>query len=336
MVDGADDAALLAAVDGLCASRQWDVLEDLARRCRDALELGKQLWGVATHIDYRLALEGPAAYAARTLVPGAGRFALGPLTEVAASTHTWAELAKHLEHPITAAAVATERAIRGEDLRGEASHLPAELPLALAAWEPRYALPRYRDRSARFPAPPAGGELSGTPERLPSPEAVGIAGHGEPGGARALAETVSTWATQSSGEVRVAAVEGPVESAIAALARDVVRTPLSPADSLALLQWAGASGGAQGQRPGGAAGRFSAWWAAAALTGIEWPEEGDEEFADSLGEAIAELEWVRWRRPEPEAGWVLRMAVADPPNDLAWAVEATDIAEDVDVLGEED
>jgi hypothetical protein len=100
LVDAADPAELLAAVDGLCASRDWDALVDLARRCRDAIELGRQLWPVATHIDYRLAREAPPAYAAAVLRPGAGRFALGPLTEVAATAHDWPSLSPHLADPL--------------------------------------------------------------------------------------------------------------------------------------------------------------------------------------------------------------------------------------------
>lgn len=323
LVDAGDDAALLAAVDGLAASRQWDALADLARRCRDAVELGRQLWGVAMHIDYRLAWEGPPSHAAATLAPGAGRFALGPLTEVAASTHTWEELAPHLADPVTASAVAQERVIRGEDLRGKAPAETSELPLTLSSWEPEYALPRYRDRSARFPAPPAASELRGEPARMPAAERLA-----PDEAADALAETVRAWTEQSTGEVRTALVEGPAEAAIGALADKAVPARIDAADALALLQWAGASGGAKGRRPGGAAGRFAAFWAACAVAGLDWPDEPDDTLTDALGEALGELRWVRWRRPEPERGWFLRLAVADPVDGLAWAVEATDAVDD--------
>ena len=325
LVDAADDAALLRAVDGLAASRQWDVLADLARRCRDAVELGKQLWGVAMHIDYRLAWEGPAEHAGAALRPGAGRFALGPLTEVAASTHPWDELAPYLSDPATNGAVAQERVIRGEDLRGRPDVMAAELPLALTAWEPRYALPRYRDRSALFPAPP-----------LPDPADAGRAlpraraGALDDGG-RALADTVRAWSAESDGVVAVACVEGDALDAIGALAAEAEVAELAAAEALALLQWAGASGGARGRRPGGAAGRFAAWWTAAALTGLSWPEEGQDDleaFAADLGAAVSEVQWLRWRPPGPETGWVLRLAVTDPADGLAWAIDAHDTAPD--------
>lgn len=322
LVSAADDAALLAAVDGLAASRQWDELEDLAHRCRQAVELGRQLWGVAMHIDYRLAWEGPAEHAARTLAPGAGRFALGPLTEVAASTHDWAALAPHLQDPATAAIVAQERVLRGEDLTGRADRATAELPLALQPWEPAYALPRYSDRSARFPAPDPGQALHGPVTALPQAPAAR-----EDSICRALAEVVRAWTAESTGTVAVAAVEGTAGDAIAAHTDEAVVADITAPEALALLQWAGASGGARGRRPGGAAGRFAAWWAAAAVAGVSWPEADDPDFAHALGESIDELRWRRWRRREPETGWVLRLAAADPAHGLAWAVEATDSAD---------
>ncbi len=119
LVDAADPGPLLIAVDGLAASRDWDAMVDLARRCREAVELGRQLWSVAMHVDYRLAWEAPGPYAAAVLRPGADRFTLGPLPEVAASTHAYAELAPHVELDFVRARLAAERALRGEDLRAE-------------------------------------------------------------------------------------------------------------------------------------------------------------------------------------------------------------------------
>ena len=68
------------------------------------------------------------------------------LTEVAAATHTWAELAPHLDSAAIAGTVAQERVLRGEDLRGDPRAAPdvLELPLVLAPWEPEYPLAVYR------------------------------------------------------------------------------------------------------------------------------------------------------------------------------------------------
>ena len=118
LVEAAEANPLLRRVDALCEARSWDALVELARRCREAYERGKQLWPIAEHIDYRLALEAPPAHAASVLTPAAGRFAFGPLTEVAASTHTFDELQPHLPSPQVAGVVAAERVLRGEVLTG--------------------------------------------------------------------------------------------------------------------------------------------------------------------------------------------------------------------------
>lgn len=322
LVDSADSAALLRAVDGLCAHRQWEMLSDLARRCRRAMDVGKQLWPIAMHIDYRLALEGSASHAAAVLEPGAARFALGPLTEVAAVNHDWASLAPHIRDLASAAAVAQERVIRGEDLRGVVDGLVSELPLRLAGWEPSYALPHYRDREAAFPQPETATRNLHT-ARLRWVEPASPLS--EDPGVQALRDVVETWVTQSSGQARAVTVEGDAEGALGRLLADAGReptaviAPLEPADALATLQWAGASGGAYGRRRGGARGRFATWWTAAALAGLDWPAE-----PDAIGEAINELNWYRWAPPEPESGWVLRLAVTDPVDRMGWAIEATD------------
>jgi hypothetical protein len=87
---------------------------ELRRRCLDAAELtGRQLWGPAQYAGYRVALEGPPALAVAVLAPGAAPFALGPLTEVVAQQHRWAELAPHLDAGVVASTVAQERVLRG-------------------------------------------------------------------------------------------------------------------------------------------------------------------------------------------------------------------------------
>ncbi len=325
LIAEADDAALLRAVDGLCAARDWDRLTDLARRCRDAVELGKQLWPIAEHIDYRLALEGPASFAGAVLRPGAGRFALGPLTEVAASRHSWSALAPHIANPAVRAAVAQERVLRGEHVPG--TDVASDLPLCLAEFEPRYALPTYRDREARFPAPAVVQRQLPPPRGLPAATPLE-----EDPAARALRDTVEPWTSQSSGTVAVAAADGDAHAAVGCLADAAAVVEINPGQALAWLQWAGASGGAYGRRRGGASGRFAAWWAAAALAGLEWPAEPAAPFVAELGNALDELRWYRWAPPGPESGWVLRLAVADPVDGLAWALDATD-QRDEDPIG---
>jgi hypothetical protein len=43
-----------------------------------------------------------------------------------------------------------------------------------------------------------------------------------------------------------------------------------------------------------------------------------------MGALASSLRWYLWDAGEPETGWVLRLAVEDPDDDLAWAVAATD------------
>src|SRR5262249_59833932 len=119
-VEGGPAAARSGLGGGWGAPRQWDRLVELRDRCEQAVARGRQLWPVAAHAEYRLALESPGRWAATMLVEGAGRFAPGPLPEVAASTHEWADLAPHAPNGPPSVLAAHERVVRGEDLIGAA------------------------------------------------------------------------------------------------------------------------------------------------------------------------------------------------------------------------
>jgi len=327
LVELGDLDELTRHIGRLCSARDWDALVDLRDRCHRALERGKQLWPAAAHAEYRLALEAPAQWAGAVLVPGAGRFAPGPLTEVAASTHTWAELAPCVPRGPLAALTAHERVLRGEDLVGDdrIDTQVLELPLVLQAWEPAYPLATYEAERAEFPDVPAGEleavEATTGAERIDDPEAC-----------RALVELVTAWTTESEGRAEAVAVAGDALGALGALQeqsalRDRVRLGVVPAGhALALMAWAAASGGGHGRRRGMAPGRFSAWWAVVALAGRldEWPLP-----VDAVGEAAADLRWYRWDTGAPDTGWALRLAVEDRDEGLAWALGATDTALDV-------
>jgi hypothetical protein len=319
-LDRGDVDELIGIVDRLCGARAWDDLTDLVDRCRRSHEQsGRQLWPVAAHGEYRLALEAPGEWAAPVLVEGAGRFALGPLPEVAASTHAWAELAPHLVPGPTAVLAAHERVVRGEDLG--ATTLPGppvlDLPLRLQDWEPRYCVAEYRAHEADFPAPAL---PSLEPALLPNPaprlddrESVD-----------ALLGVVAPWAA-GSGVADACVVDGDAADAIATLGHSSARVaPMSAGNALALLGWAGASGGAHGRRPGAAAGRFAAWWVVGALGGLldDWPAA-----ADVVGDATAALRWFAWDAGGPTGGWALQIAVEDPTAKRAWALDARDPGE---------
>jgi hypothetical protein len=300
---------LLAIVDHLCKDRSWDDLLDLKSRCIDALDRGKQLWPIAEHIDYRLALEAPAAWAAPIVVTGAGRFTIGPLTEVVASTHAWRDLAPHLVNGPARRVVAYERVIRRDTI----DEPDGEVPMRLQPWEPSYPVATYHAREAEFPSPdlPPMSEsaLPHTFESIRDPEST-----------EALEAITSTWTDESNGRCESVAVSGSALEAIAAFGLEWARVVDIPATTaLALMAWAGASGGAHGRRPGAASGRFAAWWAAATLTDSEWPADPID-----LGLRIERLHWYVWSDLFPPTGWSFQIAVEDPAEGLAWAISAID------------
>ncbi|HWH34954.1 MAG TPA: hypothetical protein VNT56_06480, partial [Acidimicrobiales bacterium] len=137
---------LLRWVDRLVEAQAWEGLAELGRRARTGFErTGHQLWPIASQVEYRLALQAPPPWAAAAVIGGTGRFALGPLAEVAASAHTWAELAGHLGGGPAAGLVAHERVVRGDPTVEAAPGTEVlDLPLALQAWEPAYPVATYR------------------------------------------------------------------------------------------------------------------------------------------------------------------------------------------------
>ena len=303
----------------LADAGNWDGVLGHRDACRAALERGLQLWPVASYCEYRLALEAPPEWAARMLVPEAGRFALGPLTEVVAVQHTWEELAPHSPGGPMPALAAHERVVRGEDLTGAdiADAHVLEVPLVLQQWEPPYPLAHYTPEEADFPAPQppplVAVELpANAPGAVDDYDAVS-----------ALRELGRVWSTESNGRVDVVAVDADALGAHRALGVPRARAaPLPGSDALALMAWTGASGGAHGRRQGMGPGRFAAWWTAAALAGAldEWPLPADE-----IGGIVTQqLRWYAWDAHEPTTGWSLRLAVEDPVRERAFAIAATD------------
>ena len=353
LVERGDLDELTFRVNVLVADRNWAELDALRERCRLALDRGKQLWAVAAYIEYRLCLEAPGHWGALVLETGTGRFAFGPLPEVAASTHSWAELAPHLHSTPQAAMAAHERVLRGEDLTADplGATLPEvlEMPLRLEPWEPEYALAEYHPDRMEAPAP-------GMPALRPVPADVATRARtgrartagartgqgGEPrnGGLRstsgraeadevsgALEELVSAWTAESNGRAEAVAASGGALDAISALgARVTELVELTPALAIATMAWSAATGGAYGRRRGAAPGRFAAWWVVAALGDLtsQWPPR-----PEVLGQVAQDLRWYAWGSGEPVTGWGLRLAIestAGPNKGRAWAVTATDAA----------
>ena len=156
----------------------------------------QQVWGAREYAEYRIALDASAERAARVLHVGAGRFAPGPLWEVAASTHTWDELRGHIDSTTIAASVYQERALRGERIPDEDQVIGfVEVPLYPAPWEPHYLLATYRPDGVDVPGPEVGdlgwAELGDPVEPVAEPEACD-----------ALLDVVRPWLDESSGRGR--------------------------------------------------------------------------------------------------------------------------------------
>ena len=310
---------MLRAVDGLCSARGWDELEDLADLCDHALDRGKQLWPIVAHIDYRIALEAPADYAATVLGSELGRFAVGPLTEVAASTHTWDELAPHIDTPHAAAYVSQERVLRGDDLTGD-DRAHAELldmPLRSEPFEPTYALAQYFSDHVEVAEPWTPKGSVAVVDAKPTAEVAA-----DPV-TEVLLDVVQPWVGESNGAARAVVVEGDAAVAIATLTTGVspiMAGSLTGEEALQRIAWAAASGGAHGRRRGAAFGRFMAFYVVATLGGLAWPAEPAQ-----IGEVLARLHWQHWDEVDRLEGWVLRIAVEDPHQGWAVALGATDL-----------
>ena len=52
-----DVEGLLVVLERCCDDEDWVALRRLRDRCRDAVVSGRQLWPVAAHAEYRIALE---------------------------------------------------------------------------------------------------------------------------------------------------------------------------------------------------------------------------------------------------------------------------------------
>jgi hypothetical protein len=295
------------------------------------------------------------------LEPGVVRFGLGPLTEVVAQQHTFAELAPHLDSSLLAV-VAQERVLRGEDLRADvrAQEAGADVPLVLHPFEPTYRLPEYRaderlDGAFALPAtgwqhepvravhpatqtPATQTQATQTPAAGPGQVLDPALGRVATETLRALRATVEVWATDSDATIVTASVTG---SALGALQQVLAELPepTSPGrvpwrtiqvpELFGLLAFAGASGGVHGRRRGAAAGRALAWWVARAATdlpgaGVQGHAEDPvraQELLDELEFRLEDLERVAFVS-HAAAAWRLELALAAPAGGWAVAISA--------------
>ena len=316
LIESSDLDGLVRFVDGLVASRDWDGIEAMRDRCREAVERGKQVWGPAEYAEYRLALDGPADHAAGVLGDGKGRYGPGPLWEVAASRHSWSEMEPLVSIPTLRAMIAHERAIRGDSVDPDSIDSNIfEIPPVLQPWEPIYPVAVYREDGVDFP------EGDRVPlDWVDLPQAgtqIDDEGPGE-----ALLALVRPWWDESSGHADAVQVEGDALAAIRTIGPHRARVAdVTLGEALAAMAWTGSSGGAYGSRRGTPIGRAMAWWVLATLLGYdEMPDDpGDLEEA-------AELRWVLWDPGDAVGGWALNLAIEDPQDGVAWAISAVDMA----------
>ena len=320
LIHSVDLDGLVRLIDARCDDHDWAGVLRTRDRCAAATrETGRQLWPAATLAEYRLALLAPAEWAATVLDGESGRFTIGPLSEVSAVGHTWAELSPHLEPVPIAVFIAHERAIRNETI--DASELAAlppvlDIPAALRPWEPAYPVSTYTETGAEHPEPDAGGEMS------PVELVDGATVVDDDATELAVRQLVDAWTAASTGRAETVCVEGDHCAALGALGvRSARIAEISAQEAIARLAWAGASGGAHGRRRGMAIGRFSAWWLLGALGDLhdDWPPTDDD-----IDELLANLRWFRWDAHEPAGGWRLQLAVEDVDEGLAWAINAAD------------
>lgn len=314
LIEASDLDGLIRRIDGLVEHRDWDGVVELRDGCLEAVDRGKQLWGVAQFAEYRLALDSPPAYAGRVVREGAGRFALGPLWEVAASTHSWADIEGEVADGRLRTLVAHERALRGEVVDfGDIDTQVLEVPSKLQLWEPVYPVAVYRSDRADFPEADRPGlewiDLGNRVEQLPGDDALD-----------ALTALTQPWTDESNGRGVGVAVEGGVYDAIRTLGPHRVRAAeVDLATALQVMVWTGASGGAYGRRRGTPVGRMLAWWALAALVGFD-----DVDDPDTIGAEAAALRWVLWDPGDQVGGWGFHLAVEDRHDGLAWAASCAD------------
>lgn len=327
LIQRADLDGLVRLIDARCEHRDWDGLRRVRDRSRAAVATGRQLWPAATLAEYRLALLAPARWAVDVLADDAGRFTIGPLTEVIAQHHPWDELRLELrdradDTALRARFVAHERALRGDDVDdADLAPFPAviEVPATRRRWEPTYPVATYHDDRGEFPAPPT--PAPGAVVELSSTDAAPL---DDPEVDAAVRHLVEAWWVEGQGHVETVCVEGHAADALAALGlRRARMTELAAADALAWLGWAGASGGAHGRRRGAAAGRDGAWWVLGAIGDLhdEWPPSDA-----AVDDVLADLSWWWWDADEPVTGWALRLAVEDTAHGVAWAFNAGDAA----------
>jgi hypothetical protein len=330
LIDRSDLDGLVRLIDARCETRDWEGLFRIRERAQLATQTGRQVWPAATLAEYRLALHASTEWAAKVLQEDAGRFTIGPLTEVVAQNHSWHDLQTLLAAGPRSAFIAHERAIRGEviDRASVGDVLDVlDLPLELQAWEPTYPVATYSDNGIDAPSPSDIWRHEWTD--IEADEVFGDMIVDDPFVRDALRSLVEPWTSSSGGQATSVVVDGTVNDAMSALGYRSFRvTQLTTEQAVQWLAWSGSSGGTHGRRRGAALGRFGVWWLLAAIGGFteDWDELRDAgDLAHEVGDTAQALRWFR-----VDTGghypYELALVAEDPDNDIAVALLAHDPA----------
>jgi len=322
LIHRADLDDLVRHVDSTCAARDWSHLLRVRDSARAAVETGRQLWPIATLANFRLALRAPAEFAARALDDTARTFMPGPVSEILAVHHSWDELAPHLPPGHDRALVAHERSLRGDAIEPREPSL-LDIPIAPQPWEPTYALATCDDDGFDTPPPPCTPAWS--PVTARSTDLVDALSDDET--VHAFRQMMSPWTAGSNGTAHATVVRGDARVALAVHTRAGAThlAPITPAEAVAQIAWAAASGGAHGRRRGAATGRSEAWWLLAVFTGMDEPWPAD---ADEFGAVIGALECFMARTERASAaGWEIDLVLEDRDEGISVAMSARDSVE---------
>ena len=330
LISSSDLDGLVRLIDAHCEHRDWEALFHLRQRARLATTNGHQVWPAATLAEYRLALHGDLQWATQVLDEDAGRFSIGPLTEVIAQNHPWSELAPLLASGPRRAFIAYERSIRGESFSDQAVDDVVEvldIPVELQEWEPAYCVATYSDQGIDAPAP-----IDLWKHQWVDIDAEEIFEDmivDDPLVRDALRALVEPWTSSSGGQATSVVVDGTANDAMSALGFHSFRlTPISTDQACQWMAWCGATGGTHGRRRGAALGRFGVWWLMAAIGGFteEWDElRDDKTLSQEVGDTVHALRWFR-----VDTGglhpYELSLVGEDPDNGISVALLAHDPA----------
>ena len=217
LVERGDLDDLTRRVDRLCHEERWDDLVDLRQRCRAALQRGRQLWPVASYIEFRLALDAPGPWAAACPRARRGAFRARAAAR-GGGVHSPLGGVGSPPEPVSRRGHGGPRTggpRRGPERRGVGRIPPRRArPAARPAGVGAGLCPR-RVRARSTPRPGAGRRPLAAAGA--DPPAAGRPATEDPDSISALTELASAWVGESNGRATSVAVHGTARAAVCAL-----------------------------------------------------------------------------------------------------------------------